>query len=95
MLHAPSKVSSNLFDFHKENLYFSSEFSMLPKSFRLAQVYDDACDVGFTIVSAKTGGIAVFTLKEENYDGEGDLTHMDFVCVTPGLKHLKAVIFND
>jgi len=60
-----------------------------------ADAFDDAFDEGFSIVSAKTGKIAVFALYNHEEDFEGDLLKWVFKCVTPGLTHLKAVIFND
>jgi hypothetical protein len=59
------------------------------------RVFDGAADEGFSIVSAKTGKIAVFAFYNHEKDGEGDLVSWIFRCVTPGLTHLKAVIFND
>ena len=37
------------------------------------RVYDDACDEGLTLVSARTGRAVVFAIYDAKYDGEGDL----------------------
>lgn len=93
MLLKPSPISSSSFTFKGES--FSAEASELSRTFRLGRVYDDACDEGFTIISEKTGKGAVFALHEIERDREGDLVSWIFKCVTPGLTHLKAVIYND
>jgi hypothetical protein len=93
MLLNPSPICSSKFSF--KNNQFTAEASDFGRNFDLGRVYDDACDEGFTIVSEKTGKGAVFALYNHEEDGEGDLVAWIFKCVTPGLTHLKAVIFND
>jgi hypothetical protein len=93
MILTPNPISSSRFAF-KGNT-FSAEASDFGLNFKLGRVYDDAYDEGFSVVSAKTGKIAVFALYNHEEDGEGDLVSWIFRCVTPGLTHLKAVIFND
>jgi len=93
MLLTPNPLSSSRFTF-KGNT-FSAEASDFGRSFKLDRVYNDACDEGFSIVSAKTGKVAVFALYNHEEDSEGDLISWIFRCMTPGLTHLKAVIFND
>jgi hypothetical protein len=93
MLLTPNPVSSSRFTFSGNT--FIAEASDLGRVFNLGRVYDDACDEGFSIVSVKTGCAAVFMLYNHEEDGEGDLVKWIFKCVTPGLTHLKAVIFND
>lgn len=92
MILNPSPISSSKFSF--KNNKFSAEASEL-NGFSLDRVYNDACDEGFTIISEKTGKGAVFALYNHEEDREGDLVAWIFKCVTPGLTHLKAVIFND
>jgi hypothetical protein len=93
MLLTPTPISSSKFSF--KNNTFVAEASDFGRKLPLGRVYDDACDEGFSIVSAKTGKIAVFALYNHEEDKEGDLVSWIFKCVTPGLTHLKAVIFND
>lgn len=93
MLLTPTPIISSKFSF--KNNTFVAEASDFGRNLDLGRVYDDACDEGFSIVSAKTGKIAVFALYNHEEDNEGDLVSWIFRCVTPGLTHLKAVIFND
>lgn len=93
MILTPNPISSSKFSF-KGNT-FSAEASDFGRKFGLGLVYNDACDEGFSIVSVKTGKIAVFALNDHEEDSEGDLISWIFKCVTPGLTHLKAVIYND
>ena len=91
MLLNPSPTSSTRFTFKGHT--FIAEASDL-RDIHLGRVYDDACDEGFTIVSAKTGKGAVFAMHKTFNHGE-EFGGWEFKCVTPGLTHLKAVIFND
>lgn len=93
MILKPTPISSSMFTF--KNNTFVAEASDFGRNLRLGRVYDDACDEGFTIISEKTGKGAVFAFYSHEEDGEGDLVSYIFKCVTPGLTHLKAVIFND
>lgn len=93
MLLTPNPISSSRFTFSGNT--FVAEASDFGRDLKLGNVYDDACDEGFSIVSAKTGRAAVFALYNHEEDGEGELVKWIFKCVTPGLTHLKAVIFND
>lgn len=93
MLLTPNPISSTRFTFTGNT--FVAEASNFGRNFQLGRVYNDSYDEGFSIVSAKTGKIAVFALYNHEEDGEGDLIKWIFKCVTPGLTHLKAVIYND
>lgn len=93
MLLQPSPISSKEFSFSKN--IFSAEISdFRTKLMYLGRVYNDSADEGFTIISEKTGKGAVFA-SSKVLENEGDILAWEFVCVTPGLKHLKAVIYND
>lgn len=48
------QISTDKFTWDAEKRRFIAEASELRK-FQFGQVYDDACDVGFTLVSAHTG----------------------------------------
>jgi hypothetical protein len=85
-------INSSYFLFSKDT--FIAEASDLQKKFAIGRVHDDARYEGFTMVSEKTGKEAVFALAMVKNDGI-DLLSWNFVCVTPSLEHLKAVIFND
>lgn len=43
------------------------------KSRICGRVYEDACDVGFNVVSPRTGVTMLFTLTGEEKDSEGGL----------------------
>ena len=93
MILNPTPLSSSKFTF--KNNTFIALASDFGRGVHLGRVYDDACDEGFTIISEKTGEGAVFAFHKDEEDVEGDLVSCVFKCVTPGLTHLKAVIFND
>jgi hypothetical protein len=92
MILMPMPVSSKLFTY--ANQTFVSELSMF-KGKAFGQVFDDACDEGFSVISEKTGNHVVFAFDHYDHDGEGDMTAMHFKCVTPGFKTLTAVLLND
>lgn len=91
MLLKPTPLCSSKFSY--KNKTFIAELSDLGDP-RLERVYDDACDYGFTVISKKTGKPAVFAFDGFDKCGE-DIAGMRFVCVTPGLKYLKALLIND
>jgi hypothetical protein len=93
MLLKPTPICSSKFSFNNNS--FVTEASDLGRGLHLGLVYDDACDEDFTIISERTGKGAVFALHNHEKDGEGDIVSWIFKCVTPGLTHLKAVIYND
>jgi hypothetical protein len=94
MILRPSPVSSKFFSF--KNNSFVAEMSDLQDNLkRFDRVYTDSADIGFSIVSEKSGASCVFAMTEMIRDDEGELQFWNFVCVTPGFKNLKAVIFND
>jgi hypothetical protein len=93
-------------DFSFTNNTFTAESSTLfgplngpngePNPYRMGefgQVYDDACDEGFTMVG-KTGRKIVFALERTD-EVEGEVAGWWFVAVTPGHKGYRALIIND
>lgn len=58
---------------------FASDFDKFAFSQMFTQVFDDACDQGFEITSARTGKKVKMTLSETHRDREGDLTHWEFI----------------
>lgn len=93
MLLFPCPISSKRFTFTENT--FVTEASDIRPHYPFDRVYDDAADVGFSIVSAKTGNSVVFRHKHTHQDSEGDIVKWEFECVSPNWKHLKAEIFND
>jgi hypothetical protein len=62
------------------------------------QIYDDACDVGIAIRSARTGAVVKFYHAETFKDREGDVTHWEYHSTADHARHLlglKVIIFND
>ena len=93
----PAFLSSVRFSYSKNDYTFYAEMSDLPRRFIFRPLYDDAADVGFAIVSRKTGNVRTFSLVEEKQDGEGDILWWGFICVNPGRNEpiTKVKIFND
>lgn len=106
LLH-PNPVSTDRFTFDHDTRTFvaeASDFGSLRD--RLAtnglvgpfgRVYDDACDIGLTLVSHVSGTRVVFAVEHEERDREGDLLYWDLL---PAQLHertagLKVRIFND
>lgn len=94
----PTTVSSDKFTWYKETdkgFVGSTEISDLGRNFEFGRVYDDACDEGLTIVSAKTGLGTVWAIDGHD-EREGDIMGWHLKCVTPGpMKGKKVLIIND
>lgn len=60
----------------------------------LRAAFDDACDVGFQIESAKTGKKVLFTLERVQHDREGDVVAWHFKSYRPS-GSWSCTIFND
>ena len=68
--------------FSYKNRVFTAEASDFPEhKFRqmFTQVFDDACDQGFELTSARTGKKVKVTLSKVYRDREGELTHWEFI----------------
>ncbi len=67
----------------------------------MRQLYDDACDVGFGIKSARTRSVVTFHLAEVKRNADNDIQFWEY-HPTPdnvrtalsSLKNLKVIIFN-
>ena len=65
------------------------------------RLYDDACDVGFGVQSARTGQITYWSYHSDERDAEGDLQVLKFTPIPetvrkfPALKSWTAQVFND
>lgn len=100
MLLKPYRVSTKRFTYNAVTNTFTAEASDLGSNFRLGRVYDDACDMGFTLMSARTGKEVVFYLSHTERDREGELLYDEFRAVPH--QHVdamtecaKVVIVND
>ena len=78
----------------------SQEISSLG-NFRFERVYPDACDIGFRMVSERTGKEAVFVVDHEDTDGEGDIQGWNLVPTresvrrNPDCAGVRVLIIND
>lgn len=92
-------LNSKLFDF-RNNTFFAEASDFRHENFQ-RQIYDDACDVGFGIESAKTHTVVRFYLSLVKTDCEGDIEQWEFKPIAEDVRkfklptNLKAVIFND
>jgi hypothetical protein len=75
----PSPISSSQFNYHPGENLLTADASDLGTIG--GRVYDDACDVGFTVVSARTGAARIFVMAREAFDREGDLLYVDFEMI--------------
>ena len=93
MLLKPSPVSTDRFTYVAEVREFVAEASSLPP-FR--RVWDDACDEGLTLISARTGREVVCAVVDLMRDDEGELTGWTLRPADPTDSGLFTVrIFND
>jgi hypothetical protein len=76
---SPPEISTDLLTWCPEERIFVAEVSCLPVS--PGRVYDDACDVGFTLESARTGRKVVVAEERTERDAEGEILFVDLVPV--------------
>src|SRR5260221_12621238 len=99
MILNPSPTPVNQFNYNPLTKTFSACISDLGPDFEkrgYEQVYDDACDVGLTLVNNKSGDRCVFVLNDTYKDDDG-VGFWDFVPAGSRQKNtnLKLRIFND
>jgi hypothetical protein len=82
-------VSTRQFSYDAASSTFSAEVS---STNGLGRVYADACDVGLTLVSSRTGRSIVFVVTGEDRDGEGDLRAWHLAAV--GAPY-RMIVWND
>ena len=92
-------INSNAFTIIKEEKLLVIEDSSLTGHY--CQAYPDACDVGFRVMSNKTGKIAMFAMDRTKRNDEGEVQWQDAVPTREtlranhGLKGWTARVFND
>lgn len=90
----PRPVSSKRFTYDKADRTFTAEASDLGGD--LGQVYPDACDVGLTLISEKTGREVVCRVAHEERNAEGELLWTILEPALPQERGLFRVrLFND
>lgn len=92
------ELNTNQFTYNPRSQTFVCEASDL-RGFKPRRIYDDACDIGFYMVSEKTGQKLLFVENEPTYDADGDLISFNFSshCYEnpSNLMQMKVIIFND
>ena len=89
-------LSTRNFHWQKLPRSFFAEISELPnKTIPLKRIFQDACDVGFTLVSEWTGQEMDFYMNEEKRDRNNDVIAWEFLPVIKGGPVTKVVILND
>ena len=94
-------ISSEYFTFNKDTKTFSCDISDLNGKLRWCALYDDAADIGFSMMSESSGKVATFSLINEVTDKDGDVHYWEFHPIhesieeNPMLKDVKVFVFND
>ena len=96
-------ISSEYFTYDSKDKTFSVWISDTNGKLDWKQLYDDACDIGFSMMSESSGKVATFSLLEAVSTGDADdeVTHWIFepthesVQENPQLKGVKVIVWND
>lgn len=87
-------VSTKQFSYDKASKTFTTCISDLGKNFDTIQIYPDACDEGFIMVSDKTGREEKFAKNSDITNREGEVMGWTFIGLNKKLG-LKVNIYND
>lgn len=90
----PAPVSSTQFTWLSDRRMYVAEISDLGKGFSFGQVYDDACDIGFTLVS-KTGDREIVFAVEVEATEDNEIKWWDFEPANRLHCGFNVRIFND
>jgi hypothetical protein len=89
----PTYVGTKLFTWLPEESLLVAEDSSLP---RPSRVWDDACDVGYTLVSHQTNSPLVVTREHVERDREGDILYWEYKPIAPAYHNrFKVRVYND
>lgn len=95
------RASTKQFTYNKESKTFVCDMSELQHGGinPLGQLYGDACDQGFVLVSEKTGSEVAFYLHHTEREADGDLRYWLFKAAAhrafePATSELKVMIVN-
>jgi len=90
------EISSKFFDYNGRTKVFAAEVSDLPFHPIGSKIYDDACDVGFRMVSERTGEKLLFSLYHVDQNQEYEVQGWWFKAVSKtNLSELKVLVIND
>lgn len=92
MILKPTPINIERLDWSMADKSFFAEASDLPQPSR---VYDDACDVGYTLYNPESGRSIVVAEAGEKRDQEGDLLFTVYAAVQPGAISVKLIVWND
>jgi len=90
----PAPISTKNFHWHADTRTFTAEASDLG-NLRMERVWDDACDVGFTLVFEAAGHEIVFAMSHQERDQEGELLWEDYTPARRTSWTITVRIFND
>lgn len=91
------RINADRFDYQQDSKTFVEEISTLSsgKPVKLwGQLFDDACDLGFVLVSPRTGKEIPFYLSSTDQDCDGDVTGWNFKPVDSSIP-FSVLIIND
>ena len=89
-----SRIMSSKFRWDPVTRTFVAEVSELVDKLFLTQVWDDACDAGFVMVSTKTGREVIFVHTRVR-EGEWEVMSWEFQSHGFDGEQMKVLIFND
>ena len=101
---ANTSFSSSDFDYNRETKTFVQEISSLSQGSTkqvFSQVYDDACDEGFRIVSKVTGKSVVYVVDGHDYNADNEIQGWrliptrDSIRRVPECKGTHVLVIND
>ena len=95
MLLKTSPISTARFDYNGSGLFLADASDFGPNGLPVGRVYDDAIDLGFTLVSSKTGREVVLVHAETVRNADGDVLYDAFVPAEPGSPNVAVHVFND
>ena len=93
------EYSSKLFDYSADRNTFYTDLSLLDRSNigsseTFGRIYNDAADVGFRMVSHRTGDTADFYLSEQDEEAMVFLPMLETITKNPRLRTARIVVFN-
>jgi hypothetical protein len=89
-------ISTKRFFYDRPSNQFSIDASDMGKDFEMGQAYDDSADVGFTLVSAKTGREVRLVQSHVEINKDRELLYEDYVPAEKSEQGLfKVRIYND